>query len=82
MLLMDHENVLQSYISFISLLMVCAAGCIIIARRAIVFADYRQGQGKGCVNRVRASVCLSVCTQSAQCWFLKGSSVQPGACCL
>ena len=29
------------------------------ARRAIVFADYRQGQGKGCVNRVR--VCPSVC---------------------
>ena len=40
----------------------CTICCIfalklIIARRAIVFADYRQGQGKGCVNRVR---CLSV----------------------
>ena len=31
---------------------------VFIARRAIVFADYRHGQGKGCVNRVR---CLSVC---------------------
>ena len=25
-----------------------------------MFADYRQGQGKGCVNRVRLSVCVSV----------------------
>ena len=46
---------------------------LIIARRAIVFAKYRQGQGKRCVNRVRPCVCLSVwlvCT-FAQCWFLE-----------
>ena len=41
----------------------------VIARRAIVFAKYRQGQGYRCVNRVRASVWL-VCT-FAQCWFLE-----------
>ena len=39
---------------------------IIIARRAIVFARYRLGQGKRCVNRVRLSVRPSWCRQIAK----------------
>ena len=41
--------------------------CRIFARRAIVFARYRLGQGKWCVNRVCPSVRLSCwCRQIAQ----------------
>ena len=41
------------------------------ARRAIVFAKYSQGQGKGCVNRVCVCLCVWLVCTFAQCWFLE-----------
>ena len=38
-----------------------AANPSIFARRAIVFARYRLGHGKRCVNRVRVCPSVSVC---------------------